>query len=209
MRKTVENDRVWDTGDFMLSSYLRDSSRARMRRADAMPRGEAGKTGDRRSLAVADAQSGIERRFSAIRATDSAVRVENGTTRTSAGGRQREQRATKGSMIKHRASGPLRRLHRNTRAGYAGWMRKDCERNRHGCSPSFVGGSPVRTYRSKHRRRIAANGSAGGSARLGQPARGCDCAHRNATCRFGNSLTCALPVHDPSQCITGLLTQIQ
>ncbi|TCG03979.1 hypothetical protein BZM27_44295 [Paraburkholderia steynii] len=50
----------------------------------------------------------------------SAVRVENGTTRTSAGGRQREQRVTKGLMIKHRASGPLRRLHRNTRAGYAG-----------------------------------------------------------------------------------------
>ena len=77
------------------------------------------------------------------------------------------------------------------------------------CSPSFVGGSPVRTYRSKHRRRIAANGSAGGSARPGQPARGCDCAHRNATCRFGNSLRCAPPTHDPSQCITGLLTQIQ
>jgi hypothetical protein len=44
---------------------------------------------------------------------------------------------------------------------------------------------------------------------VGPPARGCDCAHRNATCRFGNSLTCAPPMHDPSQCITGLLTQIQ
>jgi hypothetical protein len=120
MRKTVENDRVWDTGDFMLSSYLRDSSRARLRRADALPRGQAAKTGERRSLAVTDAQSGIGRRFGAIRATDSAVRVENGTTRTSAGSRQREQRVTKGSMIKHRASGPLRRLHRQTRARYAG-----------------------------------------------------------------------------------------
>jgi len=77
------------------------------------------------------------------------------------------------------------------------------------CSPSFVGGSPVRTYRSKHRRRIAANGRAGGSARLGRPARGCDCAYRSAACRFGNSLTCAPPIPDPSQRTTCLLKQIR